>query len=196
VASRTIELVTVLSEELTKKFTHEKQYRDIDGLPDLNKHIKRAVSRFIADNVGYETNIPIAAISRYNSLPGNIPSIGLSAGDILQMKAGSALWQLIMPEDMAVSVAYEDLQAYSNILNRYEAQKASEETIEMAIDEFMDTMSVGYLERDDVISFIPFIDLQRCKFFARIDQSWGLGGFSIPGVEELKLSSMGVFHGG
>lgn len=189
-AGKTLQLTTVLPIELAQEFIHIKRVKDLDTMPHINKHVKRAISQFIKDNIGYDTEQPIAALSRFNNQPGELKTVGTSVADFIPTKSGSTLWQLTMPEDMAVSIAFTDLVTFSNLLD----SEDDSDLIESYVEEFMQTIKLGFLDDEDVISFIPFIDLSRCTFFALVNPSWGIGNFTVPGVEQVKLTSMDVFH--
>lgn len=182
-----VKLITVIPIDLAMQFIDVKRLAEIDTMPQLHPTLKQAIRDSIRENVGYDSE-PIAALSRYNNTPSELKSVGTSISEYIPTKPGSTLWELHMPDDMVISVSFPDLLSYNHIL-----EDADEDMAEMLMEEFKSKIRVGYIEEEDVISFIPFIDLKRCKFFAQIDQSWGIGDFTVPGVEKVKLTDMHVF---
>ena len=184
-----IQVITVIPKEIAERLREEKRVEGLDTIPHIASEVKRVVQEFIRDNVGYDKT-PIAALSKLDGMPGELEKVGLKAKYVIPTLPGTTLWQLSMPEDMVVSVSYKDLLFFSNEFKKV----GDEEEKQILSDEFKERLSVGYLDDDDVMSFIPFIDLNRCSLMAFIDRSWGIGEFSVPGVKEIKLVNLDMFN--
>src|SRR5690554_4011956 len=100
--SRQIQVITSIPQDLAVTFITEKKMEGLDTMPHLHSGIKSCVKKFVQDNIGYES-YPIACISRYNGISGELKGIGANVSEFIPTKAGSSLWQLQMPEDMVVS---------------------------------------------------------------------------------------------
>lgn len=185
-----IKLITVIPRELAIRFIDVKRIDSLDTMPQIHDAIKDAIREAIREYTGYD-NEPIAGLSRFNNTPGELQRVGTSISEYLPTKPGSTLWELYMPEDMVISVNFTDLLSYNKMV--LDAPPNDEWIITTIIEDFKDKIVPGYSEGEDVISFIPFIDLNRCKFYALIDQSWGIEELSIPGVEQVKLTNLIVF---
>jgi hypothetical protein len=189
VMAELIKMITVLSRDKAIEFIATRRVTGLDTMPQIHKKIKEGIRNYIRDNVGYD-DVPIASLSKLNGFPGELKSVGTGISDYIPTKAGTVLFELHMPEDMVVSVSFGDLLAYSKLIG--EAGSVDEQ--DMHLSEFLERIQTGYTDdEDDVISFIPFIDQSKCKFFALIDQSWDIGGFSVPGADEVKLANMEMF---
>jgi hypothetical protein len=187
--TKLIKIMTALTKEQTESFIIKKKIEGFDNMPHIHSRIKDAIRTYMQDNVGYD-QVPLAALSRYNNSAGEILNVKTAVSDYIPTLAGSVLFELHMPEDMIVSVGAEDLITYTNLIK----DSNNDELIEIYMEEFKDHINLGYLTGEaDIVSFIPFIDLNRCKFFAHIDRSWNISELDIPGVEQLRLANMSMF---
>lgn len=185
---KTVQLVAVIPKEIFDKFVQNKRVDSLDTMPQLSANVKAVIREFMSDNVGYDKD-PIACLSKYNGVPTDIQTVGYHVSEILPTKTGSTLWQMQMPEDMVISVGVEDLLSYSHMMRDVE----DDFELEILGEDFKNLLSIGYSESPDVVSFLPFIDLNKCKQFAAIDESWDLSRIEVPGVEKVKLVNMNVF---
>jgi hypothetical protein len=186
-----IKLITVIPRDLAIQFIDVKRISNtLDTIPQVDKVLKNAIKECIKENIGYD-NEPIAGLSRYNNTASELKVVGTSISSYIPTKPGSTLWELHMPDDMVMSMPFTELLSYNQQIK--EIDPSDQDMIDMIVEDFKSRIKLGYVEEDDVISFIPFIDLKRCKFFALIDQSWSIGDFSVPGVEQVKLTNMHMF---
>lgn len=185
-----VKLITVIPRDLAIEFIDVKRLSSLDTMPQIHPAIKSTIRDAIREYVGYD-NEPIAGLSRFNNTPSELKSVGTSISEYIPTKPGSTLWELNMPEDMVISVSFTDLLTYNSMVAGI--PEGDDLSLEITLEDFKGKISIGYVEGEDVISFIPFIDLNRCKFFALIDQSWGIGDFTVPGVEQIKLTNLHVF---
>jgi hypothetical protein len=188
-----VKLIVAVEEEKARALISECRLSDLDTMPSLHHKIKDIIRECIADNIGYN-NTPIAGLSRYNGEPSDLKTVGTNLNEFLPINpnnGSTVLFELQMPQDMVVSVSYEKLLFYSNhVRNAIDDDDAS-----LYLEEFSEGLQLGYSESEDeeMISFIPFIDLKRCKFYARINPSWDISDFNVPGVEQIRLNQMEIF---
>lgn len=182
-----VQVVAVLPRETFELFLQSKKVERLDTLPQLGERVKNAIRQFMEDNVGY-SNEPIACLSRYNNEQGKLPDVGRHMQELFPVRSGSSFWQLQMPEDMVISIEYSDLLTYSMALER-----ADDFELEFIEEEFKEKLILGYLEGNDVVSFLPFLDYSRCKFVSLIGDEWKIDKVDVPGVEVVTLHDLNIF---
>lgn len=187
--AKQIQLIAVIPKTRLKDFVDRKKLESLDSMPMIDPRAKSVIQNFIQNYTGYD-KLPIACLSRFNGNPGSIEKIGTQVGQILTTSTGSTLWELQMPDDMVVSINFSDLMTKSNEFS----EATSEDEIEMLTEDLEDLLVKGYLADDDVISFIPFLDYNRCKIAAVIDNSWGTQKLNLPGIEQVKLFNLNNFQ--
>lgn len=183
-----IQLVAVIPKEYFDPFVQSKKLKDLDTMPQVNQKVKHYLKDFISDNVGFDES-PIACLSKYNGQTSDLKKIGLSVSDILPTRAGSSLWQLAMPEDMVVSIGFEDLLKFSSLMEETD----DPDELVLLGSEFKDNLVIGYSDSDDAVSFIPFIELSKCKVYGFVDEKWNMDSRPVPGVEQIRLVNVDVF---
>jgi hypothetical protein len=187
-----VKVIVVLDYEQTREFISTKKMDGVDTLPEMHPRIKNCVKQFIADNTGYD-NVPIAGLSQYNGNPGELKKIdGANVNEFFPLRSNNVLWELHMPDDMACSVSFADLLNYS----RFVEEAEDEFEIEGYLEDFNSKISLGYPKDsdEDMLSFIPFIDLNKCKFYGLVSQTWGISeGLNVPGVEQVPMKTLNLF---
>lgn len=183
-----VRLTAVIPRNMLDIFLEKKRLDALDTMPTLHPRVKDAIRKIVHNYTGY-SNEPVACISRYNGVSGEIKNIGVNVRQVLKTSPGTTMWELRMPSDMAVSIKFNELLEISSSMT------AADEEIELEMleEQLTDCIIEGYLEDDDVVSFIPFIDFSRCEFYAKIDSSWGFDPLVVPGVEQVKLVDMNIF---
>jgi hypothetical protein len=188
--AKIIKIMTSLDKEQTQSLRSHKKLEGFDNMQHIHHRIKDAIRQFMRDNVGYD-KVPIAALSRYNNDSGEISKVQHNIREHIPTLAGYVLFELHMPEDMIISVSAENLIIYTEILQN----SGNESLNDIYMEEFKDCMHLGYPtdKGEDIVSFIPFIDASRCKFFAHIDRSWNISELDMPGMEQIHLANMSMF---
>ena len=123
------------------------------------------IRNFVSENIGYD-NLPLASLKCATT--GSLAGVEFS--DYLSVNSkDSVLFQLEIPEDMIVSINYDTLlRCSSNMKNAVDSFQ-----IEMEKDLLESELTVGIADDSDgIISFIPFLDYDKCKFFARLDTNF------------------------
>lgn len=186
-----VNMYTVVPIELAAALKEKKKVKDYNTLPQLNSNILDVVREFMTDNVGF-SDLPMACLSvskkvvrmdsteLFHYLPANNKS--------------NVLFQLQMPNDMIVTVSYDELLNASQSANEAEGDDFE---LELIKEEFKENLFLGecdYLDMDDeVISFIPFLAYDYCKFYAKFDENFETGEFDIPGIEKISLAKLSAF---
>lgn len=186
--SKQIQLVVVVPKDKYPILVEQKRLDAVDTMPKLHPAAKKVIRDFVKGYTGFEKD-PIACLSRFHGRPGAISHVQLRVREVLTTTPGTTMWELHMPDDMVVSVNFNMLTSISSQMWECE----DEMMLEFMQEDLQEQLVKGYLEDDDVVSFIPFIDLKRCRFVAKVDNAWGMENLSVPGVEQVKLFDINIF---
>lgn len=186
-----VNMYTVVPIELAAALKEKKKVKDYNTLPQLNSNILDVVREFMTDNVGF-SDLPMACLSvskkvarmdsteLFHYLPANNKS--------------NVLFQLQMPNDMIVTVSYDELLNASQSANEAGGDNFE---LELIKEEFKESLFLGECDYSDmdneVISFIPFLAYDYCKFYAKFDENFETGEFDIPGIEKISLAKLSAF---
>lgn len=181
-------MITIVPRDKAQEFITTGRIGNYNTIPQVNKELIQVIKSFIHKNVGYD-NLPVACLSKAEGVEGSLSEIGIGVNDYIPVSSSTILFELQMPEDMVVSVPFEDLLNVSAELNKCKEDWEKE----IFLEEFTDKLAKGIVPGENIISFIPFIDLKRCKFFAMINENWGVDNLNIPGLKEIKLNNLSVF---
>jgi hypothetical protein len=181
-------MLTVVPTELAASLCDKKKVKDYNTLPQLNKAVIETVREFMTENVGY-SELPMACL-RINAKNESIEESDFFHYIPANSKE-NVLFQLEMPEDMIVSISYQTLLDAS-----VEAEECGGDRDGLALvkEDLMEQLKVGELsESEEVISFIPFLEYTRCKFYARFDDNFEPIEIDLPGLEKLPLAKLSAF---
>ena len=181
------EVLTVVPVSIAKDLCDRKRIMDYNTMPNVNPAILDAVREFMNENVGYE-NLPIACLQ-----------IGKKQSDdnsnvlhyIPANSKDNVLFQLEMPEDMVVSVNYQDLLDASSEI---ETLGGDIDSIECAKEDFKELLIIGGNPSDpETISFISFLEYSKCKLYARFDENFQPKEMELPGIDRMPLAKLAAF---
>lgn len=183
-----LKLITTLPKQKALEFVKTGRISDLNTMPQINNLLIGAIKECIHKTVGYDS-LPIACLSKADGVDGALSDIGSGVTEYLPISTDTVLFELHMPEDMVVSIGFEELLSASSDLNNCTDQWE----IELVLEEFKSKLHKGLISNDNVISFVPFIDLKRCKFFSMLSQNWDMQNMNIPGLKEIKLNNISLF---
>ena len=174
---RTVRMVTAIPKALAMELREKKRIINFNTLPQLHPKLIDSIKKYF-EEVGHKDS--------------TIKSIGASVCDFIPVKANdSVVLELNMPEDCIVSIGYEDLLNFSRDLTDCNGDRVAEND---TLAYFLNFLSVGLGDGcSDTISFVPFIEMEKCQFFAILDNSFGMADFSLPGVEKVSLHELNTF---
>lgn len=185
-----VKMVTVVPVELAKDLQEKKRIKNYNALPQLNKTIIGAVREFMTENIGYD-DLPIACLSINAKLENDN---GSDVAQILPSNSkNNVLFLLNMPKDMIVSIPYCDLLDASE---EAESCNDDEDSLQFVAENFKDQLVLGapdYADDEEVIEFIPFIDYERCKKYAKFNDNFEASEFELPGIERCSLAKLSAF---
>lgn len=185
-----VTMLTVVPIQLAQQLAEKKRVKDFNNFPQINMDVLQAIRTYMTEHVGYD-DLPMACLSQ-SKVDLSAENVGESIGTYLPVNSKeSVLFQLEMPEDMIVSVKFSDLLEASNEAN----DAVGKEDLELTLDMLTDNLSLGVLpdETEEQIFFIPFLDSERCKFYASFNKNFDTNELKLPGIEQVNLRQLQSF---
>lgn len=183
-----VSILTVVPATMAKDLIEQHVVKDYNTLPQIDKRILEAVREYMTMHVGYH-NLPMAGLSKPGAVSGNLVD---SITSYLPMNSKeNVIFQLDMPSDMIVSVHFQDLLDASQDASNSD----DDDEIEFIKADFCDKMSLG-LPADDsenTIVFIPFLDIKKCRFYAKVNDNFEAEELDLPGLERMSLRELTSF---
>lgn len=187
-----ISVITAVSMEQAIELQKKGRIGDFNTLPQVNKLALKIVKDFVVEQVGYE-ELPIACLCTIKTIKDG----SIRGDEIMQYLPingkDSVIFQLEMPEDMIVSVKYSDFLRISEDMDCTNDNL----DLEFASDELKDILFVGFKIDDSerYLSFIPFLDYDKCKFFAVLNKDFTTDtNIKFDNIEQVSLSRLTSFN--
>lgn len=187
-----VKLVTAVPFDLAQQLTKTKRIQGYNALGQINPMLIQQVKNELAKKIGYE-NIPIACLSKVEHKDSTIRTIGNQINKYFPVKAGDyVILELMMEEDSILSMEYSTLLELSEEI---EDADGDEDEIEYILGKVEDELRVGVAEElDTAISFISFLDLEKCEFFATLNAAFKADKLQLEGVERVEIRKLSVFE--
>ena len=186
-----VTMLTIVPKQLAMDLNNEHRIQGYNTLPQLNRKVLDTIRQFFSDKVGY-SNLPMACLMQPKDKNGKL-MIQTDFNNYLPTNnQDSVLFLLEMPDDLIVSTNYGSLLEISEMMTEF---ADDESMLEFYKDELMNQLQVG-IDYDDhnLISFIPFLDYSRCKFFAAFDSNFEPDeSLKMPGLSKLDLRELQLF---
>ena len=179
-------VLTIVPMSIAQNLSDTSRVQNFNSLPQLSEEALGIISDYVTETVGY-SNLPIACLAQPEG------GYDTSFTDYLPVNSkDSVLFSLEMPNDMIVSVDYTELLDISKELH----EETDVEEKEYLKDSLKDALFLGIGEnRKNIISFIPFLDYNRCKFYATFSSNFAADKkFKIPGLTEMNLRELKYFN--
>ena len=160
-----VTMLTIVPNKYAKDLKESGRINNFSTLPQIHPIAMEVIRNFVSENIGYD-NLPLASLKCATT--GSLAGVEFSEYLSVNSK-DSVLFQLEIPEDMIVSINYDTLLRCS--ANMKHATDSFQ--LEMEKDLLESELTVGIADDSDgIISFIPFLDYDKCKFFARLDTNF------------------------
>lgn len=186
-----ITMLTIIPKNLAMDLNDKKRVKDYNTLPQLNKAVLETIRNFFEDKVGF-TNLPMACLMQPRDKNGKL-LLQTDFADYLPVNnRDSVLFILEMPDDLIVSVDYGYLLETSESMNEC---SDDDSMIEFLSDELQDNLTLGAgNDKENTISFIPFLDYSRCRFFAAFNDNFEPDeSLQLPGLSQIDLRELTSF---
>ena len=186
-----ITMLTIVPKNLAINLNTSRRIQDYNTLPQLHPIVLSTIRDFFNDKVGY-SNLPMACLMQPKDKNGKL-MIQKDFSDYLPTNnQDSVLFLLEMPDDMIVSINYEQLLEISSIVEEFEDDSSM---LDLYKEDLVAALQVGIDYNDEnLISFIPFLDYSRCKFFAAFNSNFEPDeSLTMPGLSQLNLRELQMF---
>lgn len=154
---------------------------------NLNKELVGIIQEFIRDNTGFEAGF-IACVQRIEGSPINLEEHYDEVSNYLQVATGTIILEMKVDEDLEISMKFEDLLEFNRKFNN------SDEIMQGYLKrELHDSLIVGEIEdEEDVVTFLPFVDINNCTYFIMLTEDWDAGEFELGDVPQIKLKRLNI----
>lgn len=186
-----VTMLTIIPKNLAMDLNDKKRVKDYNTLPQLNKTVLETIRNFFGDKVGF-TNLPMACLRQPRDKDGKL-LLQTDFADYLPVNnKDSVLFILEMPDDLIVSVDYGYLLEVSESINEC---ADDESMIEYLCEELQNNLQLGIdSSKENSISFIPFLDYSRCRFFAAFNDNFEPDeSVQLPGLSQIDLRELTSF---
>ena len=142
---RTVTMLTIVPSKYAKDFKEKGRISNFSTLPQIHPAALDVIRNFVSENIGYD-DLPLASLKC--AVTGSLAGVDFNE---------------------YLSVNYDALLKYSGNM------KHATDEFQMAMERDMleSELFVGIADDSEgIISFIPFLDYNRCKFFARLDTNF------------------------
>lgn len=185
-------MLTAVPINLATELCAKKRIKNYNTLPQLNSAVLELVKEYMAERVGY-SDLPMACLCQAKSGDGH----AITGDDILTYlpvnSKNSVIFQIEMPEDMIISINFNELLEISSTADGM-STPLNDIELEILKDQLDEKMHLGIgKEVSDPISFIPFLDLDRCRFYAKFNDNFETEELNLPGIEKMSLSELASF---
>ena len=180
-----VKVLTIVPRQIAQTISSDSRIQNYNALPQLSQRAMQIIRGYVTETVGY-SNLPMACLVQPDG------GYNTNFSDYLPVNAKeSVLFSLEMPTDMIVSTNFSSLLEMSKLLE----DETDPIEIELLGENLKESLYLGIGEdEDDVISFIPFLDYKRCKFYATFTPSFEQDrNFSIPGLDKINLRELRSF---
>lgn len=182
-------MITAVPKKIAEDLSRKRRVVGYNTLPNVNARVLQSIREFMTEHVGY-SDLPMACLSKPRTSIAQSSSAGVALSNYLPINSNDCImFQLEMPDDLLVSVGYQELLMASSEVER----AGSEDEIDFLCEEFKEQLKLGVLAEEDQISFIPFLDYERCKFYALLNPNFGTEDVKLPGLAKIDVREMTSF---
>lgn len=183
-----VSMLTVIPANLVEELRQNRSVHEYNTMPQISRKILDAVRDFMSRKVGY-SELPMACFG----MPDDRTQSGSVENILTYLPVNNkddVLFQLDMPNDMIVSVNFNTILEASNDANAC----LDDEELEFVLEEFSDELHLGLSDRSskDII-FIPFLDADRCRFYARFNDRFDTEELDLPGIAKMDIRKLTSF---
>lgn len=181
-----VSMLTVIPHNKAVELLQNRSLHEFNTMPQIDQRVRKVIREFMSENVGY-SELPIACFGKSDA------KHNVAAEDIMHVLPvnvkNDIIFQLDMPSDMVVSVDFNKLmQASTDVKNAVD-----EDDAQFVLDEFKDELQLGNNPSTTSVIFIPFLDLDRCRFYAKFNNDFGAEDIDFPTIEKMDVRKITAF---
>lgn len=186
-----VTMLTIIPKNVAEAIASKKRIENFNNLPQLSSEVLKVLREYTIQEVGFET-VPLAGLCQRRDSNGKV-MIKTDFAEYIPVNArDSVLLILEIPEDQIVSVDYKRLLEISESFKHANGDVSE---IEYLRESLTESLSVGPSTANNVISFIPFLDYKKCKYFAVFNSQLEADkSFTIPGIDKIPMQELVAFN--
>lgn len=173
-----MKILTKLNIEQVKKLLKDKKLTDVCIIP-IKEELRLLLSKHLEDNTGLETK-SVMGISRVFGEEG-LDDCCDNISSLIGLKSKDFILEFTMPDDMVLTISYEDLIMLNNSCDLNSKKILSKVKIESHVSDYNE------------FAFLSLIDMKYCTGFKVITPEWSYKDLDIKKPEDLNNLS---FFGG
>ena len=189
-------LMTTLSINDALKLVNEKEISESDLNP-----IELKLKEVLMDKFEDTTSIREGVIMCVHTIEGETVSLPEHYSDMteyLYITDETLVLEMKVEDDLTLSIPFDILVDFRNRIEKTE----DPELLDLVYQEFKENLTPGKIdlsvwqekyedyEIENIITFIPAIDISYCKMFVKLDRNWDNEDYSLGNVPQLKLRRM------
>lgn len=189
-------LMTTLNVNDALKLINEKEIVESELNP-----IETKLKEVLMDRFEETTSLREGVIMCVHTVEGDTVSLPEHYSDMteyLYVTDKTLILEMKVDDDVMLSLPFDTLVEFRN---RIEAE-SDPELLELIYQEFRETLMPGKIdlavwqekyddyEMDNIITFIPAIDISYCKMFVKLNKNWEDEDYNLGNVPQLKLRRM------
>lgn len=183
-------ILTIIPRAIAEGLSSRERINDYNNLPQLNKEVLDVIKEYIANQIGFDS-VPIAGLCQRKDPSGKL-MIKKDFAEYIPVNArDSILLILEIPDDQIVSIDYSTLLELSA---SFADANGDKDELEYLKESLMDSLTLGPTTDPNMISFIPFVDYKKCKYFAVFNAKFEADKeFAIPGIDRIPMRELTTF---
>jgi len=181
-------LLTAISKKEAYNLAKTGKSFNINHIPNISDKLIKAIGEYMEKNVGYKS-VPTCCVSRIDGEEVSLEKNYEDLSDYIGVAGGSVILELDVNADMCVSINFEDLLEFNSRVKDIE----DDELVKYELEEFFDSISLGKIDGLDIITFIPFLDLNKGKCFMLLNEDWDCEDMKLGNLPQIKLEQMEGF---
>ncbi len=186
-----VTMLTIVPRSIADGLAANTRVENFNNLPQLRKEVLEVLKEYVQQEIGFES-VPLAGLcQRRDPKNGNL-MIKTDFAEYIPVNAkDSILLMLEIPEDQIISINYKTLL---DISASFDDTNGDAYEIEYLKDTLRDAISLGPSTTGNYISFIPFLDRKKCKYFATFNSQLEADQtLTIPGVNKIPMQELTTF---
>lgn len=186
-----VTMLTIVPKAVVEGLVGNSRVENFNNLPQLRKEVLAVLKEFVQQEIGFES-VPLAGLCQIKDPTNGKLLIKKDFAEYIPVNArDSILLMLEIPEDQIVSINYKTLL---DISASFDEANGDEYEIEYLKENLRDSLVLGPSTGSNDISFIPFLDRKKCKYFAAFNSQLEADkSFVIPGVDKIPLRELTTF---
>lgn len=186
-----ITMLTIVPRSVVEGLINDTKVENFNNLPQLRKEVLQTLKEFVQEEIGFQS-VPLASLCQRKDANTGKLMIKTDFAEYIPVNAKESILLLLeIPEDQIVSIDYKTLL---DISSSFDNTNGDAYEVEYLKEQLKDSLSLGPSTSENEISFIPFLDRKKCKYFAAFNSQLEADkSFTIPGIDKIPMQELTTF---